>query len=86
MFGESTFPQFLQGDDPFPFLGIETDSGPVVLDHRPTLPDPYVIGILTGPLESKDFPNPTSCFDLEPEDFLGEGEFGGLTLFSEVGP
>ena len=80
MFGESTLPQFFEGDDPFPFLGIESESRPIVLDHRPTLPDPHLVGLVTGPLESEDFPNPTPCFDLEPEDFLREGDFGGLTL------
>lgn len=86
MFGESTLPQFLQGDDPFPFLGIESESRPIVLDHRPTLPDPHLVGLVTGPLETKDFPNPTPCLDLEPEDFLGEGDVRTPTLSSQVGP
>ena len=86
MFGETTLPQFLQGDDPFPFLGIESESRPVVLDHRPTFPDSHQVGLLAGPLESENFPNPTPRLDLEPEDFLNQGDLGGLTLFSEVGP
>ena len=80
MFGETTLPQFLQRDDPFPFLGIESDSRSVVLDHRPTFPDSHQIRLLTGPLESKDFPNPTPCLDLEPEDYLNQGDLGGRTL------
>jgi hypothetical protein len=33
MFGESTLPQFFERDDPFPFLGIESESGTLVLHY-----------------------------------------------------
>ena len=86
MLGQTTLSQVLQRDDSFPFLGIESESGPVVLNYGPTLPDSHQVCLLTGPLESKDFPNPTPRLDLEPEDLLDQGDLGGLTLLSEVGP